>query len=174
MYCSRIVCGIFGVVCKSDPRVDPGLARSLALALLRHSETRGRQAAGIAVHDGEQIEVYKESVPVRAFLRSPQLEALLSHALAGLTAGRTIAIAGHARLATNGTQVDVANNQPVVTRGAVALHNGIVVNDRALAGRHGIVPESELDTEVLAALLRERLNKSGDLVGATRAAFREI
>jgi predicted glutamine amidotransferase len=174
MYCSRIVCGIFGVLCKSDSRVDPDLARSLAVALLRHSETRGRQAAGLAVHDGERIEVYKQSVPVREFLRSPKLDALLASAVSRLRDGRTIAITGHARLATNGTQVDSANNQPVVTRGAVALHNGIVVNDRALAARHGIVPESELDTEVLAALLRERLNKTGDLVDATRSTFAEI
>jgi glutamine---fructose-6-phosphate transaminase (isomerizing) len=174
VYCSRIVCGIFGVVCKSDPRVDPDLARALSLALLRHSETRGRQAAGVAVHDGEEIHVYKQSVPVREFLRSPKLAALLARAQSGLVAGRTLAIVGHARLATNGTQVDLANNQPVVTRGAIALHNGIIVNDRALAERHGIVPESELDSEVLAALLRERLNKSGDLVAATRATFAEL
>jgi predicted glutamine amidotransferase len=174
VYRCHIVCGIFGVVCKSAPQVEPDLVRSLAIALLRHSETRGRQAAGIALHDGEEILVYRQSVPVREFLRSPKLHALLERGFARFGLGHSIAIAGHARLATNGTQVDPANNQPVVTRGAIALHNGIVVNDRRLAERHGIIPESELDSEILAALLRERLDKSGDLVDATRATFGEI
>ena len=54
------MCGIFGVICASDQQVDRDLARALATSLLRFSETRGREAAGIAVHDGEQIQVFKQ------------------------------------------------------------------------------------------------------------------
>jgi len=169
------MCGIFGVICAGGDRADSSFARELALSLLRNSETRGREAAGIAVHDGHEIQVLKQGGSVSEFVASPKLHALLDRALARFTSGTTIAITGHSRLATNGAQSNVDNNQPVITHGAVALHNGIIVNDRALAERYPIIaPQSELDSEVLAGLLRTKLDACGDLVQATRAAFAEI
>jgi asparagine synthetase B (glutamine-hydrolysing) len=165
------MCGIFGVVCSGD--VDRGVARALALSLLRHSETRGREAAGLAAHDGTRIRVLKQSGPVSQFLANPKLTQLLDDALAA--SGTTVAITGHSRLATNGTQSNSDNNQPVVRYGAVTLHNGIVVNDRELVERYpAIAPTGELDSEVLAGLLRTKLDATKDVVAATRATFAEL
>ncbi|HUJ63379.1 MAG TPA: hypothetical protein VLX92_33000 [Kofleriaceae bacterium] len=159
------MCGIFGVI-RGRER-DPELARSLARSLLRYSETRGREAAGIAVHDGARIDVLKQGSSVSEFLANPKLHELLARP--------AIAITGHSRLATNGAQSNIENNQPVIARGAVALHNGIIVNDRALAARYPAVErKGELDTEVLAGVLRAELDATGDLVAATRATFAEL
>ena len=106
------------------------------------------------------------------FLASPKLHKLLDEARQRAT--RTLAITGHSRLATNGTQSNVDNNQPVITHGAVALHNGIGVNDAALEQRFAIDRVGELDSEVLAAVLRDKLVASGDLVASTRATFAAI
>lgn len=172
VYGATEMCGIFGVICASDREVDRLLARDLALALLRASETRGREAAGIAVHDGARIEVLKQAGSVTDFLASKQLHELLDRS--ARAAGKTLAITGHSRLAMNGTQSNHDNNQPVITAGAVALHNGIVVNDRRLAERWSIAPKGELDSEVLASLLRKHLDDSHDLVAAARATFAEL
>ncbi|HEX4454609.1 MAG TPA: hypothetical protein VH143_27300 [Kofleriaceae bacterium] len=127
------------------------------------------------MHDGREIQVLKQGGSVSEFLASPKLHALLDRGLAQFGPGKTIAITGHSRLATNGAQSNVDNNQPVITHGSVALHNGIVVNDRELADRYPIIaPQSELDSEVLAGLLRTKLDASHDLVAATRGAFAEI
>ncbi|MEJ7598259.1 MAG: hypothetical protein WKG01_10145 [Kofleriaceae bacterium] len=167
------MCGIFGVLCSSDRAADRQLARSLAISLLRHSETRGREAAGIAIHDGERIQVLKQGGSVSDFLANPKLHALLDDGFE--RAAHTIAIVGHSRLATNGAQSNVDNNQPVITHGAVALHNGIIVNDREIAARYPqITPQGELDSEVLAGLVRANLDISKDLLAATRATFAEI
>ena len=80
----NVMCGIFGVICASDEPGDRELARSLAISLLRHSETRGREAVGIAVHDGERIDVLKQGGSVTDFLANPKLHALLDGALARL------------------------------------------------------------------------------------------
>ena len=169
------MCGIFGVISASE---DTALARTLTLSLLRFSETRGREAVGIAVHDGEQIGVLKQGGSVTEFLANPRLHALLDSAFARYATrarGTAIAIAGHSRLATNGTQSNVDNNQPVITGGTVALHNGIVVNDRRLVARYpGLVTHGELDSEVLAAVLRKNLDDERDLAAATRKTFAEI
>ncbi|HEY4181716.1 MAG TPA: hypothetical protein VGM90_32955 [Kofleriaceae bacterium] len=175
------MCGIFGVICASDPRVERQTARDLALALLRFSETRGREAAGLAVHHGTGIEVLKQGGSVSDLLANPKLTTMLEGALDRYdvrrvqSIGPALAIAGHSRLATNGSQGNSDNNQPVITYGAVALHNGIVVNDAELAAAHPeLVRIGELDSETLASLLRTRLNKSNDLVEATRATFADV
>src|SRR6478609_7964185 len=107
------MCGIFGVICASERQEDRALARALAVSLLRYSETRGREAVGVAVHDGQRIEVLKQSGSVTEFLANPKLHELLDGALARAT--KTLAITGHSRLATNGTQSNAVNNQPVIT-----------------------------------------------------------
>ena len=163
------MCGIFGVICSGDRRE---LARSLAVALLRFSATRGREAAGFAVHDGTQIQVLKQGGSVEDLLANPKLRQMLDGAVA--PAGHTLALVGHSRLATNGAQSNVDNNQPVITHGSVTLHNGIIVNDQALAERYQLRRVGELDTEVLAMLLGTKLDATGDLVAATRATFREL
>src|SRR3569832_1849455 len=169
------MCGIFGVVCRHASGVARALARAPAPSPPRPPATRGREAAGTAAHDGTEIQVLKQSGSVSEFLANPKLHALLDRGLARFEAGKTIAITGHSRLATNGAHSDMANNQPVEPHGAVALHNGIVVNDRLIAARFPLLaPQSELDSEVLAGLLRTQLDASGDLVAATRATFAEI
>jgi glucosamine--fructose-6-phosphate aminotransferase (isomerizing) len=158
------MCGIFGVISASG---DHGLVRDLAVSLLKFSETRGREAAGIAIHDGAGIHVLKQGGSVSDFLANPKLHELLARP--------ALAITGHSRLATNGAQSNVDNNQPVITRGAVALHNGIVVNDHALELRYpAIARQGELDSELLAALLRSHLDEKKDLATAARETFAEI
>src|SRR3569623_1379273 len=132
------MCGVFGVVCTNDGRVERELAHALAISLLRHSETRGRDAAGIAVHAGAQLQVLKQSGTVSEFLANPKLHQLLERGLAAFTAGKPIAITGHSRHVTKGKQSDVHNTQPVLTGGADALHNGIVVTDRKLLARYTV------------------------------------
>ncbi|MET0411849.1 MAG: hypothetical protein ABW217_11170, partial [Polyangiaceae bacterium] len=189
------MCGIFGILFSKDERIERESARALVLSLLTLSETRGREAAGLAVHDGQRIEVLKQSGSVSSFLSSKRLNGVLERAFAHYpskagdgasnghapsngqadgSGGRWLAITGHTRLVTNGFQSNDDNNQPVITGGAVALHNGIIVNDRALAARHPeLTIKSEVDTEVMAALLTSKL-KTQDLVSATRATFAEI
>jgi len=169
------MCGIFGVICRQSEGVDRELALSLAITLMRSSVTRGREAAGIAAHDGTTIEVLKQAGSVEQFLANPQLHILLDRSLARFETGTPVAIAGHSRLATNGTQSNADNNQPVITHGAVALHNGIVVNDRVLAATYpAIAPKGDLDTEILAGMLKLKFDATGDLAAATRETFEAI
>ena len=169
------MCGIFGVICSSAEPADRLLVRDLAIALLQSSETRGREAVGVAIHDGEQIHVLKQAGSVTDFLANGKFHALLDKVLAEAKPGKPIAITGHSRLATNGAQSNADNNQPVITQGTVALHNGIVVNDRKLAAAYPQIHTSgELDSEVLAAVLRTELDASKDLVTAARLTFRAL
>ena len=65
------MCGIFGVICAPDRAIDLALVRALPLALLRYSETRGREAAGLAAHAGGSIDVLKQGGSVASFMATP-------------------------------------------------------------------------------------------------------
>jgi glucosamine--fructose-6-phosphate aminotransferase (isomerizing) len=175
------MCGIFGVVLGPDPAIDSELAGSLVERLFRFSESRGREAAGLAVRSGDSIDVLKQAGSATDFIKSARYREVMQRALERRQspnngAGpRALAITGHSRLVTNGLQSSPENNQPVVAGGAVGIHNGIIVNDRELWTRHpDLVRRSEVDTEVLVQLLRKHFDRTRDIVAATRLTFGEI
>ncbi|MCC7013397.1 MAG: hypothetical protein IT454_12610 [Planctomycetes bacterium] len=175
------MCGIFGLVCGHDARIDAAFAGAVVETLFRCSEARGKEAAGLAVHDGRTINVLKQAGSVDEFLANPKYSEVMDAALATwaseLAGGRasTLAITGHSRLVTNGAQTEGNNNQPVVARGSVMIHNGIIVNERKLWEQNpDLERTAEVDTEVLVNLLRKHFDESHDVVWATRRTYAEI
>jgi glutamine---fructose-6-phosphate transaminase (isomerizing) len=159
------MCGIFGVVSTSDPRQ----AQTLLAALFRLSESRGKEASGLAGVGGEArdtIRVLKSPVPSKELMRTPAY----ADSVRDVARGPRVATIGHSRLVTNGSQVEHANNQPVAVGGVVGVHNGIVVNEQALAKRFGLDCTSDLDTEVLFGLIRTQRS----VVDGLRTAYAEI
>jgi len=175
------MCGIFGIVCGLDSGVSSAQAGKLVRALLEASRTRGREAAGLAVHNGLLIEVLKQAGSVEDLLANRRFQELLERSLKGFDErrasgrGQALAITGHSRLVTNGFQSNDDNNQPVISMGSVGIHNGIIVNDRAIAARRPeIVLHSEVDSELLVGLLRSEFDACGDLIEASRRTFESI
>ncbi|HTF89934.1 MAG TPA: hypothetical protein VK843_16080 [Planctomycetota bacterium] len=175
------MCGIFGIVCSQESGVSAEQAGRLVRGLLEASKTRGREAAGLAVHNVESIEVLKQAGSVEDLLANPRFTSLLERSLGAFEArskngrGQSLAITGHSRLVTNGFQSNDDNNQPVISLGSVGIHNGIIVNDRAIAAaRPGIKLRSEVDSELLVGLLRSEFDACGDLIEATRRTFETI
>ena len=118
------MCGIFGVVLGAHSSVTAPELRALVDALFRLSESRGREAAGLALVSGDVIRVHKQATSATEMLRTAEYDAVYE--------GRTRAVIGHSRLVTNGSQALEANNQPVIAGDLVGVHNGIVVNVDAL------------------------------------------
>jgi hypothetical protein len=88
-----------------------------------------------------------------------------------------LAMIGHCRLVTNGTQVLETNNQPVLGARLVGVHNGIVTNPVELlsgAGRDGGHPEAELDSAALFERLTRDLEATADLETSLRSTFHAI
>jgi glucosamine--fructose-6-phosphate aminotransferase (isomerizing) len=168
------MCGIFGVVAGAEAARDRAGLRQLVDSFFLLSESRGKEAAGIAVDAGaDPILVQKEPLPASRMIRTTRYTELFE------TIGRpasAVTIIGHSRLVTNGNQLANDNNQPVSAGGLIGVHNGIVVNDAAIWGRH---PElrraAEVDTEIILALLSlYALQKDLGPEEAARRTFAEI
>lgn len=134
------MCGIVGYIGKSQ-------AAPIILNGLEKLEYRGYDSAGIAVFDGEQINI-KKSVG--------RLKVLTELTHGGQMLPGTLGI-GHTRWATHGAPTD-ANSHPHYnsTETIAVVHNGIIENYIKLRNKlenKGYNFVSETDTEVLAHLL---------------------
>lgn len=152
------MCGIVGYV-------GPQESADILLDGLRRLEYRGYDSAGLAVQFGGEINV------VRAVGKLRNLEAALRDSELKGTVG-----IGHTRWATHGRPSEV-NAHPHVAGPIVVVHNGIIENHLALRKQllaEGCEIQSDTDTELVAHLIRRRVDGGDLLEAAVRAALGEL
>ena len=155
------MCGIVGYIGKKQ-------AAPILLDGLSKLEYRGYDSAGMAVFDGEQINIKKSTGRLKVLSE-------LTHG--GETMQGTLGI-GHTRWATHGEPSDVNAHPHFNKEQSIAVvHNGIIENYLKLKLKlqdKGYEFCSETDTEVVAHLLDYYYNKSGKdpLVAVTKVIHR--
>lgn len=142
------MCGIVGFTGSTQ-------AAPVLIEGLRRLEYRGYDSAGVAVHDGERIEMVKASGSV----------AHLAELTENGNALRGVCGIAHTRWATHGAPTDTNAHPHLSEHGLFAvIHNGIIENFAVLRSEleaEGYVFASETDTEVVAHLLEKYYD--GDL-----------
>ena len=143
------MCGIVGYIGHRDayPIIVKGLQRL---------EYRGYDSAGVAIFDGNQINLAKTKGKV---------EDLKQKAESSISLEGNLGI-GHTRWATHGIPNDV-NSHPHYSNSGnlVIIHNGIIENYESIKKeltKRGYVFQSDTDTEVLVNLIEE-VQKSEDV-----------
>ncbi len=161
------MCGIFGYIKNQENNIsDKTILKNLVLL----SESRGKESSGIALINNNKIVVYKIPERGSALIKNSAYKNIVNNELKA-----PFAVIGHARLVTNGLMEDNINNQPVIKDGMVGIHNGIIVNDSNIWNKFpDLKKESDIDTEVLLALIRLREKSGLSLVEAIKSAFGEI
>jgi glucosamine--fructose-6-phosphate aminotransferase (isomerizing) len=159
------MCGIVGYVGAASDETALGVVME-GLARL---EYRGYDSAGVAVLDGDHVEVRK---------RSGKLANLRADIDARPLPPTATAI-GHTRWATHGGPTDTnAHPHRGGADGRLAvIHNGIIENFHALKTEllaQGAVFSSETDTEVAAHVLAAEYDRTGDLTAAMLAAVARL
>ena len=155
------MCGIIGYTGRRP-------AGPIVIEGLRRLEYRGYDSAGIALFD-QQHELYVAKAAGKLDSLDSRIEGTLPPAVAGI---------GHTRWATHGEPNDVNAHPHLDPSGRVAvIHNGIVENFEALRARYhdrGADFASETDSEVIAHMLAERLDRGSDLAEALRLVTLEL
>jgi hypothetical protein len=153
--------------------LDGARATRLVGTLFRLAESRGKEAAGIALATAAGTTVFKRAEPATRMIRTPEYRDWLREGFAG--AAGWIGAIGHSRLVTNGSQFDPRNNQPVDRGELVTVHNGIIVNvDELWAANPGLERSTDVDTEVLAALAGRSRAAGASLPEALAEAYAQI
>jgi glucosamine--fructose-6-phosphate aminotransferase (isomerizing) len=173
------MCGIFGCMLPQDSSFSHRRAGKTITDLFKLSETRGREASGLAFRAGGKTRVHREAKPASSLIRSERYNTLLKEMLDALEtgngAGQMPVFMGHTRLATSGTQGISTNNQPAVRDGVVCIHNGIIVNVQDVWTKFpDLKQQTDLDTEVLPCLFGRFLRQGKPIRDAVAATFNEI
>ncbi|HEV8343577.1 MAG TPA: glutamine--fructose-6-phosphate transaminase (isomerizing) [Candidatus Binatia bacterium] len=152
------MCGIVGYIGSRE-------AAPLILESLKKLEYRGYDSAGIAVlHDGE--------VAIR---RCEGKLTNLEKSLFQKTVEGSVGI-GHTRWATHGRPSET-NAHPHCAGDIIVVHNGIIENYLELKeqlSKNGARFQSETDTEIVAHLVDEKIQKGADFLAAVIKSLKEI
>ncbi len=154
------MCGIVGYIGSRD-------ATPIILNGLRRLEYRGYDSAGLAVYNGNSLEVRRDAGKL-----SQLIELVNKSPVNGKTG------IGHTRWATHGAP-SARNAHPHLGASGrvVVVHNGIVENFLELKDElsaEGVVFQSETDTETIVHLVEHHLATSANFVEAARKAFNHI
>jgi len=159
-------CGVFGVYANNP--IDVASMTYYGLYALQH---RGQESAGIAVADGEKIDIHKGLGLITEAFKQDDLEKLKGH----------IAI-GHVRYSTAGGK-GIENAQPILATskmGPIAMaHNGTLVNAdviKELLEDGGQIFHTSTDSEVISCLIARSAKKGFakavvDAMSAIRGSF---
>ncbi|RAJ13829.1 glutamine--fructose-6-phosphate transaminase (isomerizing) [Arenibacter echinorum] len=156
------MCGIVGYIGHRD-------AYPIIIKGLQRLEYRGYDSAGIALYDGNEINLSKTKGKV---------EDLKNKAKSTISLEGKLGI-GHTRWATHGVPNDV-NSHPHYSNSGdlVIIHNGIIENYDSIKKeltKRGYTFSSETDTEVLVNLIEEVKRKEGVKLGkAVQIALNEV
>ncbi|MGB5203438.1 glutamine--fructose-6-phosphate transaminase (isomerizing) [Eudoraea sp.] len=156
------MCGIVGYIGfrEAYPIIMKGLERL---------EYRGYDSAGIALYDGNRINLAKTKGKVIDLKQRSE---------ANIPLNGTVGI-GHTRWATHGVPNDV-NSHPHYSNSGnlVIIHNGIIENYESIKQeltKRGYTFESDTDTEVLINLIEEVKTKENVLLGkAVQIALNQV
>ena len=159
-------CGVFGVYANNP--IDVASMTYYGLYALQH---RGQESAGIAVADGEKIDIHKGLGLITEAFKQDDLQKLKGH----------IAI-GHVRYSTAGGK-GIENAQPILAMskmGPIAMaHNGTLVNAdviKELLEDGGQIFHTSTDSEVISCLIARSAKKGFakavvDAMSAIRGSF---
>ncbi len=152
------MCGIVCYVGRKE-------AKPILLEGLKRLEYRGYDSAGLAIQEGDRIELH------RAAGRISELEKKVN----GISMRGTTGIA-HTRWATHGEPSEEnAHPHRDQNENVFLIHNGIIENYHSLKKvleKQGITFRSETDTEVLAQLIG--INFDGSLTEAVRQSLAQV
>jgi hypothetical protein len=171
------MCGIFGYI--YDYKNDNLASRSREIMdqLFILSETRGKEASGVLLLTPENIRVAKYALPASKMIHKDEYGQIYNTRDEWSTSRgiRAQCIVGHSRLVTNGGHQVHANNQPVMAHDMVAVHNGIVTNvDELWDENKDMERKTQLDTEVLLALIRKNILMNKNLIGSLQNTYQVI
>ncbi|MCL6259686.1 hypothetical protein M3O96_11330 [Aquiflexum sp. TKW24L] len=143
------------------------------------SESRGKDSSGLAFvdHLAKRVEVTKGDIRIRKLLATSQVKSSLSDSLEQYKSNKcSFSVFGHARLVTNGSQLQIENNQPVIKDGNFLIHNGIIVNTDSLWQRHPELDRKfKIDSEIILSLLDKAISQNPvDLGRAIKEALSQL
>jgi glutamine---fructose-6-phosphate transaminase (isomerizing) len=173
------MCGILGFHLESEQHVQAKFVNDLVRKLYLLSESRGKEASGIALQVGDWNASERSPQPASQLIRTKSFRQTLDKGLKEIAAkrseNRALQFLGHSRLVTNGKETTDSNNQPVDRSNTVGVHNGIIVNVDEIWKTHPhLTQRTELDSESFFALVEDGVQQQKEIIDVLPESFGKI
>jgi len=165
------MCGVFGFVTSKDAFSDK-IIKFRLIKLLKLSQTRGKDASGMAFTSINTVDVLKRNIRADKLIKLKEFDYVLRKHLKNNE--DNFGVIGHSRMVTNGSLNNHNNNQPVIKSGFVIVHNGIIVNEDDLWEKYKLNREFEVDTEIIPAILGFKRDEGKNSAQALAETYTEI
>lgn len=167
------MCGIWGIS-NLNNKLAPNLLEEIIHSLMVLSESRGKEASGVAVLQQNNMVVLRKAIPATKLIQGNEYKELINKYIKESNV-EDIFIIGHSRLVTNGSQYHPNNNQPVVKKDIALVHNGIIVNaDDIFREETETEKNYEVDSEILVELLHKYIRQGNDIEKAMKMVYSKI
>ena len=169
------MCGIFGLVTAEKSKYAPSFLKNIFINLSLQSESRGKDSSGLCIFESKEssFNIYKGPVSISQLLKNHKVSKSLFDTFNHKKTAKFLI--GHARLVTNGTQLNEENNQPVIKNNSIVIHNGIITNsDFIWKSNKDIDKKYEIDTEVILSLYQKYTSHGDNPYNATYKTFNSI
>lgn len=170
------MCGIFGFATEKSQNISETNFKKLVKNFILKSESRGKEAVGLAAITDKTIRVIKRPWSGGYFLRSAEFTDYIDRLYADQAETNSpLVIIGHCRLVTNGSSHLHQNNQPVIEKGIVGIHNGIIVNaENIYSGNTALKRDFDVDSEVILDLIQYHRGRGNNISDAIKLTFETI
>lgn len=167
------MCGIWGISCLNN-KISYELLEKIMQRLMVLSESRGKEAAGVAVLQEENMIVLRKAIPASKLMKDDDYKNVVNKYIKE-SHSKDIFVIGHSRLVTNGSQYHPNNNQPVAKKETALVHNGIIVNaDEIWKKEEGIEKDYEVDSEVFLELFHKYITRGESIKRAISKTYEQI
>lgn len=174
------MCSIFGLGFQKGHKItDVKEIKEVVASLLVSGQSRGSDAAGLAVASSKKIVVLKDPITGTELSKSGGFDQLFQNDVnfKGITHDSlpTMSILGHCRAQTQGTYRNNDNNHPIIAEKVIGVHNGCISNDNSL---FQIFPEmkrkAQVDSEVIFRFINYCLDHGKSMQEAIRITGKQI
>ena len=138
------MCGILGILSVKNSNLSESEFVKVSNKLFQLSESRGKEASGLAIIKDNNLVIQKSPLKPRDFIKTSPYKNIIKE----VSKNDYRSLIGHARLVTNGYEQENSNNQPFSRLDYTGVHNGIIVNTDELERSSKIKRDSKLDEKI--------------------------
>ena len=172
------MCGIFGIITSKIDASSINQIHDITNDLFKISESRGKDASGIAIKFNDKISILKGPIKSSELIKTQQFQKFWNSAILNNNSQKQntpLVILGHSRMVTNGTPENNCDNQPLIKKTIVGVFNGIITNEKELWEKNPDLPQqTTTDTEILFGLIGKYFSETKDFKDSVNRVFSEI
>ena len=120
------MCGIFGIHLKKLGNYKNNIKKDISI-FSKLSRTRGQDTFGLLLSSKNNEKIYKINTDPSEVFKRKDYKNFINSIFDNLEKNSSFSVVGQTRLVTNGTKFLAENNQPIITKNIIGVHNGIIV-----------------------------------------------